>query len=78
MSNNRNEELLRKFGENLKRLREAKGMSTRDFADFADIAHSQQWTLESGKGDPTLSTLVAIAKALNVKIEELITPDLLD
>ena len=71
MSNNRNEEVLKAFGENLKKLREARGLTTRQFADLADIAYSQVWTLESGQGDPTLTTLWAIAKALNIKLEEL-------
>lgn len=71
MSNNRNEEILKAFGENLKKLREAKGLTTRQFADLADIAYSQVWTLESGLGDPSLTTLLAIARTLEVPLEAL-------
>ena len=42
MSNNRNEEILKAFGENLKRLREAKGLATREFADVADILYGDR------------------------------------
>jgi len=72
MANNRNEKILKAFGENLKKLREAKGFTTREFADIADIAYSQVWTLESGQGDPSLTTLLAIAKALDISLDELV------
>ena len=71
MSNNRNEEVLRNFGENLKRIRESKGLTTRQFADLAEIAYSQVWVLESGKGDPSLTTLLTIAKTLEVTLDVL-------
>jgi DNA-binding XRE family transcriptional regulator len=72
MANNRDEQTLRDFGLNLKRLREGRNMTTREFADLANIALSQVWTLESGKGDPSLTTLIAISKCLNVTIQDLI------
>ena len=46
-------------------------MSTRAFANTAEIAHSQVWILETGQGDPGLTTLIAIAKALNVTLNDL-------
>jgi transcriptional regulator with XRE-family HTH domain len=73
MANNRNEIILKAFGENLKKLREAKGLATREFADLANIAYSQVWTLESGLGDPSLTTLVAICRTLEVTLDDLIT-----
>lgn len=72
MANNRDEKILKEFGENLKRLREEKGLTTREFADIADIAYSQVWKLESGKGDPSLTTLLAIQKTLGVALEALV------
>jgi DNA-binding XRE family transcriptional regulator len=74
MANNRDEQILREFGLHLKKLREAKNLTTREFADLANIALSQVWTLESGKGDPSLTTLLAISKCLNVSMQELTTP----
>ena len=72
MANNRNEQILKAFGENLKKLREAKGLTTREFANLADIAYSQVWTLESGQGDPSLTTLLAIARTLDVPLDSLV------
>lgn len=71
MSNNRDEAVLKQFGENLKRIREGKGLTTRQFADLAEIAYSQVWLLESGKGDPSLTTLVTIARALEISLDTL-------
>lgn len=72
MANNRNEKLLLRFGKNLKKFRTERGLTTREFAERAEIAHSQVWTLESGKGDPSLSTLMVLSKVLNVTVEQLI------
>jgi transcriptional regulator with XRE-family HTH domain len=41
MINNKDKKILKAFGENLKKLREAKGLTTREFADTADIAYSR-------------------------------------
>jgi DNA-binding XRE family transcriptional regulator len=72
MANNRNEKVLKNFGENLKKIRESKGLTTRQFADLAEIAYSQVWVLESGKGDPSLTTLLTIAKALDISLDALV------
>jgi len=63
---------LKKLGETIKKLRIAKGFTTREFADSADIAYSQVWKIESGKVDPTLTTILAIARTLEVKLDKLI------
>lgn len=68
-----NEKLLREFGKNLKKLRLAKGLSTRKFALEADIAHSAVAKLEDGLSNPTLTTLIKIANALEVDVEELLS-----
>lgn len=69
---NKDQKILNSFGKKLKQLREERGMTTREFAYTADIAYSQVWTLESGKGDPTLTTLIAIARALQINVADLI------
>lgn len=66
-----NERLLKEFGKNLQKLREAKGMSTRKFAAAADISHSSLGRLESGQSNPTLTTLVKLADALGVDLRAL-------
>jgi transcriptional regulator with XRE-family HTH domain len=73
MANNRNEKFLKKLGATIKKMREAKGLTTREFANRADIAYSQVWKIETGQVDPTISTLLAIANALEVSLEHLVT-----
>lgn len=72
MSINRDPKILKAFGKNLRQLREAKGYTTREFADLTEIAYSQVWTLENGKGNPSLTTLIALAKVLDVSLDELV------
>ena len=66
-----NEKYLKDFGKNLKKLRIEKGFSTRKFADEADIAHSAVGRLESGRSNPTITTLIRIADALGVDLNKL-------
>jgi transcriptional regulator with XRE-family HTH domain len=72
MASNKDTKTLKVFGKNLKRLRLEKNLSTREFADLADIAYSQVWLLESGQGNPSLTTLLAIARVLEVSLDDLI------
>jgi len=59
------------FGNNLQELRKAKGLSTRDFADAANISHSSVGRLEAGLTNPTLTTLLKLADALKVDMNTL-------
>lgn len=69
---NKNEKILKEFGRNLQKLRQARGLSTRQFAYEADISHSSVGRLEAGLANPTLTTLTKIAKALNVDLNSLV------
>ena len=60
------------FGKNLQKLREAKGFSTRQFADEAEISHSSVGRLEAGLSNPTMTTLIKIAEALEVDLNSLV------
>ena len=67
MSNNQN------LANNIKKLREAKGLSQEKLARLADVANNTLIKMESGENqNPTLDTLKKVAKALSVSIEELI------
>jgi len=59
-------------GRNLRRQRTAAGMSLSDLAAAADVAKSTLHALELGEGNPTLSTLWALATALGVPLGDLI------
>ncbi|MGX5820860.1 helix-turn-helix domain-containing protein [Chitinophaga lutea] len=66
------EELSKKVGERIKALRIERGITTRDFADMANISHSFRHEIESGQVNPSLSILYSIAKAFNMSLSELL------
>ncbi len=67
MSNNQN------LSKNVKRLREAKGLSQEKLARLADVANNTLIKMETGENkNPTLETLKRVAKALEVSVDELI------
>jgi len=66
------DERLIALGTNIRRLREEKGLSLSELAEKARISKSTLSSLESGKTNPTISTLWAIADALDISFGELI------
>jgi len=56
----------------LRAIRERKGVSLRALKKASGVAVSSLALFETGKGDPQLSTLRKLAKALNVTVAELI------
>jgi transcriptional regulator with XRE-family HTH domain len=60
------------IGRNLRRRRRAAGMSLADLAAAADVGKSTVHALELGDGNPTLSTLWALATALEIPLGELL------
>ena len=73
MNNLRNQETLEQFGDKLKTLRITKGLTLEQLAFEADIELSQVHMVEKGKINPTLTTLLALAKALDITLAELMT-----
>ncbi|MDO8728697.1 MAG: helix-turn-helix transcriptional regulator [bacterium] len=61
-----------KLGRNLKRIRTEKGISQGDIVRSLGMDRAFVSNIENGKTNPTLATIAKIAKALGVKIEELI------
>ncbi|WP_423247920.1 helix-turn-helix domain-containing protein [Thermus neutrinimicus] len=59
-------------GHNLRRLRQAKGLTLSGLAAKAGVARSLIYALESGKANPTLATLWALAQALEVPFSDLV------
>jgi len=60
-----------KFGENLKKLRDSKGLSLRDMAANCDLDDSKISKIENGKFNIVLSTIVELAKGLEVAPKDL-------
>ena len=55
----------------LHEIREEKGISLRGLAKLAVVSKTQINEIENGQSDPTLKTMCRIAKALNMKIEDI-------
>ncbi len=72
MNNLRDKELLIKFGDRLKTIRNEHNMTLEQLAFASDIEISQVHRVEKGSINPTLSTLSALAKGLDMTIAELI------
>jgi len=62
------------LAENLRALRHGRGLTQAQVAKAAGIPRPTLAHVESGMGNPTLQVLVAIAAALQVRIEELLSP----
>ena len=56
----------------IKAIRERRGLTQQELAKKAGIGRSYLARLETARQDPTLSTLEKIAKALRVKVRQLI------
>ena len=63
----RNEEVMAMFGRNVRRMRMDKGFTQEELAEGAGISQVQIARIEAGKINTSISTVVAIAKALVVK-----------
>ena len=55
-----------RLGRNVRRLREAKGWSQKEYADRADIHRTYVSDIERGRRNPTISVVEKLAKPLDV------------
>jgi transcriptional regulator with XRE-family HTH domain len=60
------------FGRNLKRVREARGLSQEDLMARADVHRTQVSKYERGETEPQLEIIARLAMALGVSIDSLI------
>ena len=67
----RDTELIINFGKRLKQLRTEQNLSQQLLANKAEIELSQIFRIEKGKTNVTLSTIGAIANALDISIASL-------
>lgn len=61
-------------GAQIKRLRQARGMSVSELARQAGISKATLSTLEAGQGNPTMDTVTAIAVGLRLPLGDLLLP----
>lgn len=62
------------LADNVRGLREARGLSQQQMAHIAGVPRPTWAHLESGAANPTMAVLVRVADALQVRVEELIGP----
>jgi transcriptional regulator with XRE-family HTH domain len=60
------------LAENVRALREKRGLTQLQMAKIADIPRATWTNLESGAANPTLAVLVKVANALQVRLDELL------
>ena len=61
------------LAQRVRKYREAKGLSLSDLAKVSGISRSYLYQLESGDSSPTEEKLVALAKALEVSVSDLVS-----
>lgn len=66
------DELSQRLAENLRRLREERGLTQQDASHAAELPRATWATLETGAANPTLAVLVKCARALGVSLEALV------
>jgi transcriptional regulator with XRE-family HTH domain len=66
------DQIIKAFGENLRATRQGKKLSQAKLATIADLDPTNLSEIEGGKINPTLTTIMALAKALDVDPSELL------
>lgn len=62
---------LQLIGNNIRKKRNAKGISQQELADHSDIAKSTIQRIEKGEMNPSILTLKSISVALEIELSEL-------
>ena len=70
--NTEEEKYFAKLGAKIKQLREERGLEQKAFAFDCEIGRTQLYMVENGKTNPRLSTLLKIAKGLEISVDELL------
>lgn len=66
------QELQTQFGENLRKIRFREGLSLRKVAENCELDDSNISKIENGKFNVQLSTIMELAKGLNIAAKELL------
>jgi transcriptional regulator with XRE-family HTH domain len=70
VDDNRYEATLKMIGDNIRTIRNSKGLSMEAVANEANIEYRQLGRIERGEGNTTIASLVKIAAALKVNLSE--------
>jgi transcriptional regulator with XRE-family HTH domain len=72
---NKNKKRLKKFGDQVKKLRQQKGLSLRELAARCDLDFQKIGKIEKENINVTLTTLIELAEGLEVPLKELLNID---
>lgn len=75
-TNEKSNEIVHRTGQNIKNLRERKGLTQQELAVRVDVAQSTVANWESGRREPDINILIRIAKLFNVTLDELVMKEL--
>jgi transcriptional regulator with XRE-family HTH domain len=64
---------IRVFGTHLRQLREERGLSQQELADYADVAKMTVHRIETAQFSATLDVLLSLTKALKLPLQELMS-----
>ena len=70
-----NKNILKIFGENLRRIRTEKGLSQRDLSSLCNIDNADISRMENGLVNVSLTTVAQLADALEVPFLKLLKPE---
>lgn len=59
------------FGQRIRELRQAKGMTQEDLADRCGLFRTYMSRIETGKANPTLTMIHALADSIGVPVQQL-------
>lgn len=62
------------LADNIRQLREARGLTQQQMAKVSGLPRPTWSNLESGAANPTIAVLIKVAAALQVSVEELLSP----
>ncbi|MFG6686238.1 helix-turn-helix domain-containing protein [Mariniflexile sp. HNIBRBA6329] len=63
---------LKKLGNRIVEIREGKGIKQKELSDLLDMDDGSLRRIESGRTNPTTTTLLSVSKALNIDMSELL------
>jgi len=68
----REKALMKQFGENLKKIRNERNLTVRALADLADMDYTNISNIENGQSNPSMTTVIFLAEALQVDPAQLL------
>ena len=71
MTKIRDDSFLKRFGDNLRKLREQQGLSQEELYFRANLSKNQVGNIERGEVNTTISTAYALSQALGIELPEL-------